>query len=207
MVHPANGNTKGMSSGSPAPMPADPPSGQRAFDRTVEALNAVLAFLARVASGLRKLAIASLAAGAVIWLALARHVEGALKEPTTLLLWALLVLACPAALFVVSLALGALRKFPQRVASLPGRVGEHSQELRALAAQARRSAGRSPIRSLVAGIRFWRTAMGTRELFETVAPVRFLFTPWVLGASIIALIGAFIEILVGVVALAWLLLP
>jgi hypothetical protein len=130
--------------------------------RTAEALDAVLAFIHRTARRLRTLSLVGMGAGVLIWFAIAMQVRAA-RQPATLALWAVALLACPAVLFTFSLGLGRLHQVREHLRSLPKRVGERSEELRRLAREARGAAQQGWFRSAVSSIRFWRTVAGTRS--------------------------------------------
>jgi hypothetical protein len=186
------------------PMPARARGTRAAIVRTSEALDAVLAFIGRTARRLRKLSFVGMAAGPLIWLAIATQVPAA-RHPTTLVLWALVLLACPAFLFVFSLGLSRLVQVRDRLRSLPHRVGERSEELRRLAREARGATQQGWFRSILSWFRFWRTAAETRELLVALVPARFVFTPWVLVAALFGLIGSVIEIAATPFVALWLL--
>jgi hypothetical protein len=186
------------------PMPARARGTRAAIGRTSEAFDAVLAFIGRTARRLRKLSILAMGAGVLIWLAIATQVRAA-RQPTTLALWALVLLACPAVLLAFSVGLSRLHQVRERFRSLPQRVGERSEELRRLAREARGAAQQGWFRSILSSIRFWRSAAGTRELLVALVPARFVFTPWVLVAALLGLIGSLIEIAAAPFVALWLL--
>jgi hypothetical protein len=184
--------------------PTEASATRSALGRTAEAFDAVLAFIHRTARRLRKLSLVGLGAGVLIWFAIATQVRAA-REPTTLALWAVVLLACPAALFAFSLGLGRLHQVREHLRSLPQRVGGRSEDLRRLAREARAAAQQGWLRSIVSSFRFWRTAAGTREFLLTLMPVRFVFMPWVLVAAFFGLIGCLVEIVLAPFATLWLL--
>jgi hypothetical protein len=186
------------------PTPAPPGGARAAIGRTSEAFDAVLAFIGRTARRLRQLSLLAMGAGTVIWLAIATQVPTA-RQPTTSVLWALVLLACPAVLLAFSLGLSRLHDVRERLRSLPRRVGERSEELRRLAREARGAAQQGWFRSILSSIRFWRSAAETRELLVALVPARFIFTPWVLVAALFAFLGSLIEIAATPFVALWLL--
>jgi hypothetical protein len=175
------------------------------MERAGEAFDAVLAFTEGLARWIRRVAVVALGGGVLIWSTIATQIPWA-RRPGTLAVWAIVLAACPAILFALSVGLLRLRQVRTRLRSLPQRVTERSDELRRLAQEARSAERRSRLRALLAVVRFWRTAAGTRELVTTVLPARMIFTPWVLTATLVALIGALLEILAAPLAAIWLLL-
>jgi len=185
-------------------MPTRPRGTRAAIGRTNEAFDAVLAFIGRTARRLRTLSVLAMGAGALIWLAIATQVRAA-RQPTTLVLWALVLLACPAILLAFSVGLSRLHDVRERLRSLPQRVGERSEELRRLAREARGATQKGWLRSILSSVRFWRSAAETREFLFALVPARFLFTPWVLGAALFAFLGSLIEIAATPFVALWLL--
>jgi hypothetical protein len=175
-----------------------------ALGRTVEALDAVLAFIHRTARRLRKLSLLGLAAGALIWVTISTQIRAA-REPTTLALWALVLMAGPAVLLVFTVGLSRLTRVRQHFRSLPQLVGERAEELRRLAREARGAAQKSWVTSVFNSYRFWRTAAGTRELLLGLVPARFVFAPWVLVTALLGVIGCLVEIAVAPFAALWFL--
>ncbi|HEX2068970.1 MAG TPA: hypothetical protein VHH54_02055 [Actinomycetota bacterium] len=180
-------------------------SGPRsALGRTSEALDAVMAFIHRTARRLRKLSLLGMAAGALILVTIATQIRAA-REPTTLALWALVLVASPAVLFVFTVGLSRLTRVRQHLRALPELVGERAEELRRLAGEARGAARKSWVRSVFDSYRFWRSAAGTRELLLSLVPARFVLAPWVLVAAFFAVIGCLVEIAVAPFAALWFL--
>jgi hypothetical protein len=171
---------------------------------TAEALDSVLAFVHRTALRLRKLSLLGMAAGALIWVTIATQIRAA-RRPTTLALWALVLMAGPAVLLVFTVGLSRLTRVRQHVRSLPQQIGERAEELRRLAHEARGAAHKSWVRSVFNSYRFWRTAAGTRELLLTLVPARFVLAPWVLVPALFGVIGCLVEIAVAPFAALWLL--
>jgi hypothetical protein len=153
---------------------------------------------------LRKLSLLAMGAAALIWLTIATQVRAA-REPSTLVVWAVVLLVSPAVLLAFSVGLSRLRQVRERLRSLPQRVTERSGELRRLAGEARGAAQQSRFRSILSALRFWRTAAGARELLVALVPARMIFTPWVLLAALLALIGSVIELAVSPFVALWLL--
>ncbi len=170
--------------------------------RTSDALDAILAFIHRTARRLQKLSLLGMAAGALIWVTIARQIPAA-REPTTLALWALVLMLGPAALLGFTVGLSRLSRVTEHVRSLPQRVGERTEDLQRLAREARGAAQKSWVRSVFNSYRFWRTAAGTREFLLTLVPARFVFAPWVLVAALFGLIGSLVQIAVAPFATLW----
>jgi hypothetical protein len=175
-----------------------------ALGRTSEALDAVLAFIHRTTRRLRKLSLLGMAAGALIWVTIPTQIRAA-REPTTLALWALVLMASPAVLLVFTVGLSRLTRVRQHFRALPQLVGERAEELRRLAREARGAAQKSWVRSVFNSYRFWRTAADTRELLLTLVPARFVLAPWVLVAALLGVIGCLMEIAVAPFAALWFL--
>ena len=184
--------------------PAEGRAPRSALGRTSEALDAVLAFIHRTARRLRKLSLLGMAAGALIWVTIATQIRAA-REPTTLALWALVLMASPAVLLVFTVGLSRLARVRQDFRALPQLVGERAEELGRLARDARGAAQKSWVRSVFNSYRFWRTAAGTRELLLSLVPARFVLTPWVLVAALFGVIGCLIEIALAPFAALWFL--
>ena len=146
-----------------------------------------------------------IAAGALIWVTIATQIRGA-REPATLALWALVLMAGPAVLLIFTVGLSHLTRVREHFRSLPQRVGERAEELGRLAREARGAAQKSWVRSVFNSYRFWRTAAGTRESLLTLVPARFVLTPWVLVAALFGAIGCLVEIAVAPFAALWFLL-
>ncbi|MDP8955790.1 MAG: hypothetical protein M3N24_02370 [Actinomycetota bacterium] len=175
-----------------------------ALGRTSEALDAVLAFIHRTARRLRKLSLLGMAAGALIWVTIATQIRAA-REPTTLALWALVLMASPAVLLVFTVGLSRLTRIRQHFRALPQLAGERAEELRRLAREARGGGQKNWVRSVLNSYRFWRTAAGTRELLLTLVPARYVLAPWVLVAALFGVIGCLMEIAVAPFAALWFL--
>ena len=191
-----------MEEGSSNPVEGRAP--RSALGRTSEALDAILAFIHRTARRLRKLSLLGMAAGALIWVTIATQIRAA-REPTTLALWALVLMAGPAVLLGFTVGLSRLTRVPQNLRSLPQRVGERAEDLQRLAREARGAAQKSWVRSAFNSYRFWRTAAGTREFLLTLVPARFVLAPWVLVAALFGLLGSLVEIAVAPFAALWFL--
>jgi hypothetical protein len=186
------------------PIGATSPAARSAFARTADAFEAVLAFIDRTARRLRKLSFLAMGAGALIWVTIATQVRAA-REPSTLVLWAVVLLACPAVLLAFSVGLSHMKQVRERLRSLPQRVTERSTELRRLAGEARGAAQQSRFRSILSALRFWRTAAGARELLVALVPARLIFTPWVLFVTLFALIGSAVELVASPFVALWFL--
>ena len=146
-----------------------------------------------------RLAVAAFAAGAVAWIALFRSLDSR-EDPGVLLPVAAVLLAVPPAILMLfAFALRALRSLPQRIREAPATVRQRATEIR-------RHAGDVGTRSgLFAGIgsivRLWRSVASARELAEGLGPAALLLTPWMLLATGLAVGGALLEILLGVIGL------
>ncbi len=165
------------------------------------ALNALVPLVRRVAGALWRLALAAAGGGAVVWWVLADRVISADGRAVALIVWAVALLAAPAILVVVGLALRALAGMPERLRTLPSRAEERAGELARLAEEVRRERRRGWFRSSVAIFRLWRGAAGSRELLELAGPVALVFNPGTWVAAVVAIAVAVAEVLAGVIAL------
>jgi hypothetical protein len=170
-----------------------------------EQLRRVVPFVERVVRRMRLLAVVTLAGGAAIWWWLADRGSREQTRTLNLAIWAVVLVAAPAILFVLSLALHQLTRLPDRLRELPDRAGAHGAELRRLAEETRRVRERGRARTTWSVIRLWRRAAASRELLDLAAPAAFLFSPMTLTAAIFALAAAVVEIVVGAVVLVLLL--
>jgi hypothetical protein len=173
--------------------------------RAAAAIRGIVPAVARFSRGLRRLALAALAGGAVVWWALAARVLTGTGRVIALAVWAVVLLAPPAMLVVVSSALLQILKIPDRLAAIPTEAGQRAGEVRRLAGEARQARQRGWVRSAVSVIRLWRRAAGSREILEVAGPVAFVFNLWTLFLSLVAMAGAFVEIVAGVAMLLWVL--
>jgi hypothetical protein len=173
--------------------------------RAAAAIRGIVPAVARFSRGLRRLALAALAGGAVVWWALAARVITGTGRGIALVVWALVLLAPPAMLVVVSFALLQILKIPDRLAAIPGEAGQRAGDVRRLASEARQARQRSWARSAVSVIRLWRRATSSREILDVAGPVTFVFNLWTLVLSLAAMAAASVEIVAGVAMLLWLL--
>ena len=185
-------------------IPAERRAPRSPLGRTSDALDAILAFIDRTARRLRKLSLLGMGAGALIWVTIATQIRTA-REPTTLTLWALVLMAGPAVLLVFTVGLSRLTRVRQHFRALPQRVGERAEDLQRLAREARGAGQKSWVRSAFNSYRFWRTAAGTREFLLTLMPARFVLAPWVLVVALFGLLGSLVEIAAAPFAALWLL--
>jgi hypothetical protein len=147
-----------------------------------------------------RLAAIALAAGAAIWLVLLDRVIEGEGRTVSLVVVALVLLASPAMLIVLHLALAHLARLPDRLRTLPARAREHAGDIQRLASEARSVRDRGRIRSGLAVIRLWRRASEARDLLGVAAPVAFLLSPATIAASILAVVVAAAQVALGGVA-------
>ncbi len=183
----------GPRQGQVRPIPAQAP--------VAVALAAVVPLVRKVAGALWRLAAAAAVGGALLWWLLADRVISADGRAVGLAIWAAALLAAPALLFVMGLALRVLAGMPERLAALPARAQDRASEIGRLAEEVRRERRRGWLRSSVAIFRLWRTAAGSREVLDLAGPVAFLFNPATWLAAVLATAVAVAEVLAGVVAL------
>jgi hypothetical protein len=161
----------------------------------------VVPLVRKAAGALWRLAVAAAVGGALVWWLLADRVISADGRAAALVVWAVALLAAPAVLLVVGLALRALAGMPERLAALPAQAKERAGEIGRLAEEVRRERRRGWVRSGVAVFRLWRGAAGSRELLELAGPVAFLFNPGTWLAAVVATVAAVAEVLAGTIAL------
>ena len=173
--------------------------------RARDAVQRLRPAVARFARALRLLALAALVGGAVLWWGLqGRVVAGTGREPA-LVLWALVLLAAPGLLVVVSFAVLQILKIPARLAAIPSQAGQRADEVRRLASEARDVRRRGWLRSGISVLRLWRGAAVSKEIVDVAGPVVFVFNPWTLLLTLLAAAAAIAEIAAGVGMLLWLL--
>jgi hypothetical protein len=173
--------------------------------RAAAAIRGIVPAVARFSRGLRRLALAALAGGAVVWWALAVRVITGTGRGIALVVWALVLLAPPAMLVVVSFALLQILKIPDRLTAIPAEAGQRVGEVRRLAGEARQTRQRGWLRSAVSVMRLWRRAASSREILDVAGPVAFVFNLWTLLLSLAAMAAALGEIVAGLAMLLWLL--
>jgi hypothetical protein len=175
-------------------MIADRPAVKRpSVDRLVRAVR-------RVSRLILWLAGSALAGGAAIWLAIWNRLGPSEHRTASLVVWALILLAPPAMLVVLHLALEQLIVLPAHLRALPARARRHAAQVGRLATEAGSLRDRGMIRTALAVIKLWRAAASARNLLQMAAPVTFLLSPAMIAASMLALAAAAAEIAVGTVA-------
>lgn len=145
------------------------------------------------------LAGSALAGGAAIWWAIVDRLGPAEGRTASLVAWAVVLLAPPAILVVLHLAVEHLIALPARLRALPVRARQHTGQVARLATEAG-SRDRGLIRTTLSVIKLWRAAASARDLLQVTAPVTFLLSPAMIAASMLALVAAAAEIAVGAVA-------
>jgi hypothetical protein len=162
-----------------------------------------MAFIRWLSGLILRLAGLALAAGALVWWSV---YGGVPKEDRIVLLIVLgiALLAPPVFLGLLGLALRTL-------AALPGRLREARGQARGRIAEARRrlaDVAEARRRGLLSGlgalIRLGWTLRSSREVLEVAGPAAVFLTPWMLAATVVAVIAALAEVLAGVIALLWL---
>jgi hypothetical protein len=153
-----------------------------------------------VARTLLRLALASAVGGAVLWWLLADRVLADEGGEAGLVVWAVVLLAAPAVLAAVGMALRAMADMPDRAAALPARAQERAAELARLAQQVRRERRRGWFRSGMTMVRLWRTAAGSRELLHLAGPAAFLFSPLTWLAAALGAVVAVAQVVAGLIA-------
>jgi hypothetical protein len=162
-----------------------------------DALGRLVPFVEWLARVALRIAILALAGGAVIWWAIRDEVGSGEGRIVSLVLWAVVLAAPPAMLFLVHVGLRVLGRLPDRLRELPDRTRGQAAEVRRLAGEAGRIRQRGKIRSLISVLRLaWRVGEA-REMLDLAAPLAFLSAPWALAASFLALVAGLGEIVVG----------
>jgi hypothetical protein len=173
--------------------------------RAVQAMDRISSFLRRFSRRVAILAVAGLVGGATIGVAVVRETPADNRLIVAVILGVVLALP-PIVLGTFALAVRALVHFPQHVRESPVAVRAHAEDLgrRAREVADARSGGR--LRTLVAVVRLVRTAGSPRDLVGSILPGAFLLNPARLLGTVLAAAGALVEVILGAVALGWLLL-
>jgi hypothetical protein len=180
--------------------PAPQPAGRARVVEALERARSVLGWLARAAG---RLALAALIAGALIWWAVVRDMDG--WGVGTVVTAAFLLLP-PVILLLFVVALRTLISVPDRIRQAPAAVRDRLGEVRARLGEVADAGGRGMMARLRSLLRLLWAILSSRELVEIVGPAAILLNPGMLGAAVVAAIGALLEILAGIVALIWLAL-
>jgi hypothetical protein len=183
--------------------PADPTPTTAA--RAAQALDRIASFLRRMRRRVLILAVAGLAGGAAIWWVVFQEAEGDARL-TALVLVGLALLAPAVALLPFALAVGGLVDLPQRLRESPEALRSNADEIVSRARAVGEAQSRGPIRRSMAVVRLIRSASSTRGLVGDVLPGAALLSPWMWLWTPLAAFGAVVEVVVGAIALAWLLL-
>ncbi|HEX2031078.1 MAG TPA: hypothetical protein VHL78_06735 [Actinomycetota bacterium] len=149
------------------------------------------------------LAAAALAAGAGAWWALRGAIGDGEARGVVLAVVGVVLLAPPAVLAVFALALRALADLPRRLRGAPDEVRDRAAHIRRRAAELAEARGRGVLAGLRAVVRLWWAAASSRELLEVLSPAAVLLTPGLLALTAVAAVAAVLEIIVGLVALAF----
>jgi hypothetical protein len=195
--------------------PATPGRGPRTGPTTVRvvqpaepwpiaAIDRASRFLRSVARSVLRLAAVALLGGLAVWWAMFRGVDPGEGRTTVLVVAAVLLLAPPVILGLFVVAVRALADVPRRVREAPASFRQKAEEIRRRTGEV--AAARGASRSMGSLFRLWRAAASWRELLEVVSPALVLLTPAMLAASVLAALGALLEILAGVIAAVWLAL-
>jgi hypothetical protein len=183
--------------------PADPTTG--AATKAAQALDRIASFLRRMRRRVLVLAVAGLAGGAAIWWVVFQEAEGDARL-TALILVGLALMVPAVALVPFARAIRGLVDLPQRVRESPEALRSNADEIVSQARAVGEAESRGPIRRSMAVIRLIRSASSTRGLVSDVLPGGALLSPWMWLWTSLAALGAVVEIVVGALALAWLLL-
>jgi hypothetical protein len=186
----------------PAPVPSSTPTRS---ERAAVLLRRVLDIAARVARGLRVLAIAAAVSGGLAWLAWV--IDSPPPETNEWLprIVALAVaLSPPAILFLFLAGLRELLELPERARALPADVRERAAKLRERSRQ--RPEPRGVLGALVALLRLGRLVLGSREALSPYAAISAALRPAILFAAVLAAVAALAEIPVAAIALLLILL-
>ena len=182
-----------------------PPERDGALVQAAQALDRISSFLRRFSRRVAVLAVAGLVGGTAIGVAVVREASGDNRLTLAVILGVVLALP-PIMLGSFALALRALAHLPQRIRESPEAVRAHAEDLgrRAREVADARSDGR--LRTLLAVLRLARTAGSSRDLVGSILPGAFVLNPARLLGTLLAGVGAFVEIVLGAIALGWLLL-
>ena len=196
---PSGGPRRDDADGVPVGSRVAPEGGPATAERLAATVQRAVPIVRRLRGMLARLAaVASVAAG-VVWFGLAEPHAAGPNRTVELLVWGLVLAAAPAALWVIVGLLGSAISLPERIRSLPGRLRAAGDEIARRADEARISLGRGMARSILAAWRLWRTITGARELAAVVGPAGLLVTPWVLGAMVVAVPVAMMEVVAAII--------
>jgi hypothetical protein len=168
-------------------------------------LDRAVSFLRRLARAVIRLGAAALVGGLAIWWAVFQGTDPGENRTGILVLLAILLAGPPLILFLFVVALRTLIGLPERIRETPGAVGDRLAEIRqrmARLSEARKEGALPALRSL---FRLGWSIATSREVLE-LSPALVLLTPGMLVATVFAAAAALLEILVGAVAVLWLLL-
>lgn len=166
----------------------------------LEGARSVLVWISRMAA---RLAIAAGLAGVACWALLWRELPAAEGRTALLVLAAILLLASPATLTLLVVALRGLMTLPERLRDAPAGVTSRAGEIRLRATELGQARRRGPIHALRALIRLSWAVASSREVVQLAPAI--VLRPWLVAASAAAAAGALLEILIGAAALIWLL--
>ena len=192
---------------SPTPRAPTPqsPAREGAVVRAVQAMDRISTFLRRFSRRVAILAVAGLIGGAAIGVAVVRRTPVDNRLTVAVVLGVVLALP-PIVLGTFALAVRTLVHLPQRVRGSPEAVRAHAEDLgrRAREVADARTGGR--LRTLVAVVRLVRSAGSSRDVASSILPGALLLNPARLLGTGLAAAGAVVEVIVGAIALGWLLL-
>jgi hypothetical protein len=186
------------------PSAREPTPTANAVAAAAQALDRVASFLRRFSRRVAVLAVAGLVGGAAIGVVAVSETPAENRLAVAIILGVVLAIP-PVVLGLFAIAVRALVQLPQRIRESPEAVRGHADDLatRARAVGEARSAGR--IRTLAAVVRLVRTAGSTRDLLGSILPGAFLFNPARLLGTALAAAGAIVEVVLGAIAIVWLL--
>jgi hypothetical protein len=137
------------------------------------------------------------------WIALRGLLPAEDRSAVALVVGALLLAAPPVGLALFVLAVRAVLALPGRLRELPAAVGSRAGEIRRRAAEVGQS--RTSLSRARRTFGLLRAVSSSREVLEVLTPAAVLLRPWLLIAAPFAAAAAAVEILLGLVAVVWLL--
>jgi hypothetical protein len=177
----------------------------RAAVRASQAIDRIAGFLRRASAWVTVLAVAALVGAAVVCLAVWREVGPGDDRLGTVLVVGGVAAIPPFLLGRFAWALRALVELPGRLRSSP-EVARSSLDDLGLRARAVADAGeRGPVRRVLATLRLVRSAASSRDLLRTIVPGAVLLSPAALMATAFAALAAVVEVVIGLLAVLWIL--
>ena len=186
------------------PPPQQPSTREGAVVRAVQAMDRISSFLRRFSRRVAVLAVAGLIGGAAIGVAVVSETPAENRLTIAVVLGILLAIP-PVVLGMFAFAVRALVQIPQRIRESPEVVRGHAEDLsrRAREVADARSGGR--LLTFMAVARLVRSAGSSRDLLTSLVPGALLLSPARLIGTALAAAGALVEVVLGAIALVWLL--